>query len=77
MKTSEKRTAIMVWRFATAPEWMKKLSEHGGDEDWVALVPDSLGKDMPSWAQTGTEFGCCEVSAHKVDGATVLIGAHA
>lgn len=31
--------AITVWRFEDAPADLRELSTHGGDEDWIALVP--------------------------------------
>lgn len=69
-------TAIRVWRFTEAPEILRALSGHGGDEDWLALCPP--GSDQsPSWAE-GDAFGCCDVSQHELDdGSVVLIGAHA
>lgn len=73
--------AIAVWRFDDAPKAFQALSKHGGDEDWLALVPaavvgDPSGFYLP-WAETGTPFGCCEVSQHVLpSGSVVLIGAH-
>lgn len=66
--------AIVVWRFYDAPEEFKRLSGHGGDEDWLALLPDD---DVPMWMEGG-DFGCCDVSEHRLpDGRLVVIGAHA
>lgn len=69
-------TAIRVWPFSDAPEIFRSLSKHGGDEDWLALCPP--GSDQsPWWAESGTPFGCCDVSSHTLDdGSVVLIGAH-
>ena len=68
--------AIVVWSFYDAPGELRCLSRHGGDEDWVALMPK--GMDQPSWMESGTCFGCCDVSEHQLDdGRTVYIGAHA
>lgn len=65
---------IQVWPFDKAPACYQNLSSHGGDEDWVALIPK--GQDYPLWADDGTAFGC-RVSEHELeDGRTVLIGAH-
>jgi len=30
---------IQIWPFHLAPQELKNRSEHGGDEDWVILVP--------------------------------------
>ena len=74
MEKQEK--AILVWEWWDAPGELQALSDHGGDEDWVALVPKSVG--IPSWAHEGSSFGCCSVSEHEYeDGRLVLIGAHA
>lgn len=69
--------AIRVWCFYDAPEILRALSEHGGDEDWLALCPP--GSDQsPPWAEEGGAFGCCDVRRHELDdGSVVLIGAHA
>jgi hypothetical protein len=68
--------AIVVWKFSDAPEMFRNLSEHGGDEDWLAFVPSPLAQDWIGWMETGTPFGCCEVSRHPVSGGEVRIGAH-
>ena len=68
--------SIVVWSFYDAPGELRALSNHGGDEDWVALVPKDV--ERPSWTASGTSFGCCDVSEHVYeDGRTVCIGAHA
>lgn len=69
--------AIIVWPFYDAPAAYRLLSNHGGDEDWLAFVPDSLRDEWIGWMDTGTPFGVCEVEEHKVDGGVVRIGAHA
>jgi hypothetical protein len=68
--------AIIVWEFHNAPEEYQRLSGHGGDEDWLAFVPDSLKDAYIGWIDGGN-FGCCDVSTHPVDGGVVKIGAHA
>lgn len=68
--------AILIWTFREAPGELRSLSRHGGDEDWVALLP--VGMEQPSWMETGSSFGCCDVSEHQLDdGRQVYIGAHA
>lgn len=73
--------AIQVWRFHEAPAGLQTLSRHGGDEDWLAVVPpgwDGGDGDKPAWMSSNTPFGYCEVSAHhQPDGSVVYIGAHA
>lgn len=81
---------ITVWRFDDAPPEYRALSPHGGDEDWLALVPRALtlypadwppedSYDLPGWMREGGAFGCCDVSVHPLDGADacIAIGAHA
>ena len=46
-------THITIWRYQDAPPELRALSTHGGDEDWLAVVPrslcdaDDLGYDWP------------------------------
>jgi hypothetical protein len=71
---------IKVWSFYDAPEELQALSHHGGDEDWLAVVPPGYqnGNHWIPWAESGTPFGCCNVQEIKrEDGSYVLIGAHA
>lgn len=68
--------AIIVWRFDDAPEDYKSLSTHGGDEDWLAFVPDSLKDGYIGWMEEGTSFGCCDVYEYPVHGGVIRIGAH-
>lgn len=68
--------AVRVWRFDEAPEVLRTLSQNGGDEDWLAVLPP--GQTAPIWAAPGTSFGVCDVDEYSlVDGSTVLIGCHA
>jgi hypothetical protein len=68
---------IKVWRWEDAPENYKALSTHGGDEDWVAFVPDILKYNWIGWMESGTAFGCCDVYEYEVENGIVRIGAHA
>lgn len=71
---------IKVWRFDEAPQELQDLSEHGGDEDYLMLVPASWKSWWPdaNIHLAGSAFGCCSVSTHKLtDGSIVYIGAHA
>lgn len=72
------KPSIKVWPFYDAPAELQALSQHGGDEDWLALVPPEYGDQYIGWAQTGSGFGCCDVTEETLsDGSRVLIGAHA
>ena len=69
---------IRVWDFEDAPQQLRDLSSHGGDEDWIALVPPRYRRDWIPWAETGTAFGRCDVTDEELpNGWRVLIGAHA
>jgi hypothetical protein len=69
---------IQVWKWTQAPKEYRALSMHGGDEDWVALVPQELIQESIGWMEEGTSFGCCSVSEHPLpSGDVVRIGAHA
>ena len=68
---------IKVWRWEDAPKKYRKLSKHRGDEDWVAYIPTNMANDYIGWMESGTPFGCAEVSEHILsNGAHVVIGAH-
>jgi hypothetical protein len=78
MRIEHEKPFVKVWRFHDAPEYLRNLSTHGGDEDWLALIPPAMALKYVPWAETGTAFGVCEVSEHKLeDGSIVRIGAHA
>lgn len=71
---------IKIWEFYDAPGELQDLSEHGGDEDWVMLVP--AGRLPPPFITDSGHasywFGCAGISEHDwKDGAKVYIGAHA
>ena len=67
---------IRVLPFEAAPKALQELSKHGGDEDWLAVVPETLRDAYIPWL--GSNFGCCDVSKHPLpDGSVVYIGTHA
>jgi hypothetical protein len=71
---------ILVWRFYDAPKELQNLSSHGGDEDWLAFVPQTICNDDTvylGWLESGSPFGCCDVSQHEYEGGRIYIGAHA
>lgn len=70
--------AILVWPFDKAPELYKAYSEHGGDEDWLALVPPALKDEYIPWLDGSGPFGVCDISKHPLStGHTIYIGVHA
>jgi hypothetical protein len=69
---------IRVWRFKDAPPELRALSQSGGDEDWLLLVPDGITEEygwLP-WVNVPS-FGSCRVDMYPIAGATVFIGCHA
>lgn len=73
-------TCIRVWSWEDAPQKLKDLSEHGGDEDWLALLPPKHAFGWIEWLEDGSSFGCCSVSKHThpdFPGYEIRIGAHA
>jgi len=75
MQSNDK--AIQMWWFFDAPKEYRDLSGHGGDEDYLAFVPD--GVDTPWWMDDVYQGGwaVCDVECHIVSGGTVYITAHA
>jgi hypothetical protein len=68
--------AIIVWRFEDAPLEYQRLSEEGGDEDWIVFIPDSLpGNLYISWLDRICSYG--EPPYYKVEGGGIYIGSHA
>lgn len=77
MKLETDQNCIRVWAFHDAPKDLQALSGHGGDEDWLALIPSGMVGQWIPWTESGTAFGCCDVSEHQLpDGRMVRIGAH-
>lgn len=76
-EASQSDNRIVVWRFHEAPQVLQDMSPHGGDEDWLAVVPPALRDEWIPWLERG-HFGVCDVSRHPTpDGSMVYIGAHA
>lgn len=49
MKTTQTYRPIRVWLFEHAPKGFQALSQSGGDEDWVALVPPEYETRYIPW----------------------------
>jgi len=68
---------IRVWRYKDAPPELQALSDNGGDEDWLAVVPDAIDRNpYISWLAIPC-FGFCDVDQYPIAGAMVYIGCHA
>ncbi len=74
---------ILVWQWDDAPDELRALSQHGGDEDWVAFVPweawEIAGRDLSNirWLNS-RGFSCVEIEMYcSEDGeGMVFVGAH-
>lgn len=58
---------LRVWQFHDAPAYLRELSENGGDEDWLMLIPPGYPHDI-RWAEEGwnSPFGVCDISHHEL-----------
>ena len=69
---------IIVWKFHEAPEEYRKWSTSGGDEDWLAIIPEHMKEEYIPWMESGGPFGCCSVDSFDLpDGRQIRIGSHA
>ena len=62
-------SAIVVWRYADAPESLRALSPHGGDEDWLAVVPRDLCDPhvIEDWPRPRLTDGTCYDDGRSYD----------
>lgn len=70
---------ITVWEYYEAPEELR-ISENGGDEDWLAEIPPHLTTEHIGWLEHGHSFGYCCVEEHDhptKPGWKIRIGCHA
>lgn len=75
---TEEFPSIVVYEFHKAPKELRELSNNGGDEDWIAVVPAALKSKWIPWLETGSAFGCCQVYEYPLaSGDEVRIGCHA
>lgn len=70
-----KKAAIHVWAFEDAPDVYQKMSNNGGDEDWLALVPPHI-EYLPLWLENTDT--CNEPQIYEISkGYKIIIGSHA
>lgn len=65
---------ILLYEFNNAPDELKALSEHGGDEDGIALIPSGI--EIPWWLERLWKYDDCEPIILE-NGDKVFIWAHA
>lgn len=83
---------VILWKFRDAPTEYRLLSENGGDEDWLMLVPSDfitewypadedddqsdLVPSMPYWLERMT-LAANIVDTYRFGNAAIIIGSHA
>lgn len=71
---------IALWRWDDAPRPLRELSTHGGDEDWVAWVPEGV-EPPDAWRadrdDRGWTPGLGWLRVYPAPGGCVLVWAHA
>ena len=78
MKNKERRKKyIKIWPFDLAPEKYRRLSQNGGDEDWLALVPKWIDEKYYLSFLDTPHFGFSDVERHELKDYVVYIGCHA
>lgn len=66
---------VRVYRFHQAPLVLQKLSQHGGDEDWIVVAPKNAYEDG---AMIADKLMVCSIQENRLkDGRTVWITSHA
>lgn len=72
------RPFSVLWRYWDAPEELRNLSPHGGDEDWILYSTADFDAEDYKFEPLVRALGVCDVSRHPLlDGSVVFIGAHA
>lgn len=68
---------IKIWRFSGAPDQYQQMSEHGGDEDYIALVPVQYRDEHIVWRieELGL-LGRSSTDKYETQEGDVYIGAH-
>ena len=65
--------SFLICNFRSVP----RLSNNGGDEDFIGLIPPRYNGKWPRWMEQ-PYFGCSSVDEyHTKDGWEIRIGAHA
>ena len=74
-------TGMVIWAFEEAPEELRAMSEHGGDENYIAVRRKGNTLECPifDWGGQfqGGWFGSCSITAHDTAEFEIRIGAHA
>lgn len=76
MEFKKLKEPIKIWHFKDAPKKYRKLSTNGGDEDYLAFIPEHYKNEYFPFLEEGTNFGCFSVDKVEVNGGIILIGSH-
>lgn len=66
---------IKVWKFQDAPESLQKLSDAGGDEDWLILLPLGMTYENMYWLLSNS-FNSEPQRIELPNTQQVIIGSH-
>jgi hypothetical protein len=69
----------LVWRFDQAPAALRDLFQQGGDEDYLAIIPDALETDWVTFNEevfNNASFGCAHISRYECPPFVILVGTH-
>lgn len=69
---------MQVYAWADAPEYLKSMSENGGDEDWVIVVPnDEHERNAMAIGTLVDRLAVCDYQTIELVGYVVYITCHA
>ena len=74
-KLSSNPIHCILWAFKEAPIEYQELSRHGGDEDWVILIPTEFNEFSESYLVD--RLTVCDCESYETDGGRIYITAHA
>lgn len=69
-------SGMIIWPFNEAPKVYQEMSQSGGDEDWVALIPPNFNKGyLPFWLES-LDSGRNPEHYKIAEGYEIIIGSH-
>ena len=74
---------IVIWKWRKAPSYLRELSKHGGDEDYIIFTgePDIFNAPTDNWMLTSIAEALCGYESlrqgFKYHGHSGFITAHA
>ena len=74
IKLANKFGCSLVWQFKDAPNELQQISTHGGDEDYLALIPSKIENEWFHCFETDG-FGNF-INSYQTNLGKIKIGAH-